>query len=574
MLVFFATHNISAKSLIIMPMGDSNTEGAGKFPGAKGGWRAPLYALLKDGGYNFDFVGGKITNSDTCPDLNHWGKGGWQISDVPATINGRNYVSIQGENRAGLYDEMSDAISTEYFSTDTTKTRNIILLQIGVNDILHQVVDSEYGKFNSDKGIDGLGEGQEYVAEGMIARLNALLQRIDSLATARNLHIEVMLATLCRPTKQWKGDAVSEILIEEVKQYDTHISKVVPAMKFANICLKIVDQTSSTNGKLADGVHPTMEGFTAMAKAWYYAISVTHSNISYGPDEMRNRLDFWQAKGDGPRPLLVNIHGGGWSSGDKSIYFDYKPFLDKGISCVSINYRLTPDNPLPAPVHDAARAIQFLRSKAAEWNIDPDRIALTGGSAGACTSMWILLHEDLANPKSNDPVLRQSTRVCAAAVYAGQTSIEPSVISEWIPSTVPMHNMIPYAVGQQLMETVWTDNRYKSKSHKKLYQELSPINHLDVNDPPLYMEYNRGMKLPAASDGEFIHHPMFGIKMWEKSNTSAKGHECHLRITSTNEYRTTATTIYANGVEFLIDKLLAPSAKIYVGTINRALKYG
>jgi acetyl esterase/lipase len=554
--LIFVLTGASAQTIIIMPMGDSNTEGAGKFQGAKGGWRAPLQTLLKDGGYDFDFVGSKTTEGDNCPDPNHWGKGGWQLSDVPATINGRNYVSIQGENRSGLYDEMSDAISTEYFSTDTTKTRNIILLQIGVNDILHQVVDNEYGKFNSDKGIDGLGEGQEWVAEGMIARLNALLQRIDSLATSRNLHIEVMLATLCRPTKQWKGDAVSDVLIEEVKQYDTHITKVVPTMKFTNIRLRIVDQTSSTNGKLADGVHPSREGFIAMAKAWYYALSITRSNVLYGPDKIRNTIDFWQAPGKGPRPLLVNIHGGGWISGDKSSFFDYKSFLDKGISCASISYRFTPENPLPTPVHDAARAIQFLRSKAAEWNIDPDRIALTGGSAGACTSMWILLHEDLANPKSNDPVLRQSTRVCAAAVYAGQTSIEPAVISEWIPSTVPMHNMIPFAVGQQSMENVWTDNRYKKKSYKKLYQEFSPINHLDVNDPPLYMEYNRGMKLPAASDGESIHHPMFGVKMWEKSNTKATGHECHLRITSTNEYMKTTTTSYANGVEFLIDKLV------------------
>lgn len=556
--LMFLITSVSAQTLIIMPMGDSNTEGAGGFPGARGSWRAPLYTFLKDGGFHFDFVGGKTTEGDTCPDPDHWGKGGWQISDAPATIHGRNYISIQGENRSGLYDEMSDAISTDYFSSDTINTRNIILLQIGVNDILHQVADSEHGKFNSDKGNDGQGEGQEWVAEGMIARLNALLQRIDSLAAARNFRIEVMLGTLCRPTKQWKGDAVSDVLLAQVKQYDTHISKVIPTMKFSSIRVKPVDQTGSTNGKLNDGVHPTIEGFIAMAKAWYNAITVTHSNVLYGTDKVRNRLDFWQAPGYGPRPLLVNIHGGGWITGDKNGYFDYMPFLDKGISCASINYRLTPDNPLPIPVHDAARAIQFLRSKAEEWNIDPDRIALIGGSAGACTSMWLLLHDDLADPNSKDPVLQQSTRVCAAAAYAGQTSIDPPVINEWIPSTAPMHNMIPFSVGQQSMATVWPHAHYESK-YKATYQEFSPINHLDSNDPPLFMEYNRDMKLPARSDGDFIHHPMFGVKMWEKSNTEAVGHECHLRITSTDEYKSTTAKSYASGVEFLIDKLLLPT---------------
>lgn len=56
---------------------------------------------------------------------------------------------------------MSNAISTTYFSTDTSTTRNIILLQIGINDVLHQVVDSSRGRFNSDTNNDGQGEGQE-----------------------------------------------------------------------------------------------------------------------------------------------------------------------------------------------------------------------------------------------------------------------------------------------------------------------------------------------------------------------------------------------------------------------------
>ena len=88
-----------------------------------------------------------------------------------------------------------------------------------------------------------------------------------------------------------------------------------------------------------------------------------------------------------------------------------KPFLDQGVSYAAINYRLTGVAPLPAPVHDAARAIQFLRAQAEKWNINADRIALTGGSAGACTSMWILLHDDLADPQAKDPVLQQSARV-------------------------------------------------------------------------------------------------------------------------------------------------------------------
>ena len=548
--------NTAAQSLRIMPMGDSITQGT-----VPGGYRLPLYNLLQGGGYTFDFVGNKTQSGDTCPDTNHWGQGGWQISDTPATIDGRSYVSIQGENRSGIYDEMSNAISTTYFSTNTATTRNIILLQIGINDVLHQVVDSGYGSFNSDAGNNGFGEGQEWVAEGMIARLQALLNSINSLATSRNLRIEVILGSLCQLTKEWKGDPISDVLLGEVREYNNFIRSVIPTMVFSNISVKTVDQFSPTSGKLGDGLHPNSDGYAAMAQAWCNAITVTHSDVAYGPDKIRNSLDFWQAPGSGARPLLVNIHGGGWTTGDKNTYFNYKPFLEKGISCASINYRFTPDNPLPAPVHDAARAIQFLRSKAAEWNIDPNRIALTGSSAGACTAMWLLLHKDLADPDATDPVLRQASRVCATYASAGQTSIDPPVISNWIPSSVPLHNMVPYAVGQTSMATVWPHANYESK-YQAIYEEFSPINHLDANDPPLYLEYNRSMKLPANSDGDAIHHPMFGVRMWEQSNTTAAGHECHLRFINSNkvaEYRKTTAAGYASGEEFLLAKLLAPN---------------
>jgi len=210
---------------------------------------------------------------------------------------------------------------------------------------------------------------------------------------------------------------------------------------------------------------------TAWSTVSAQELQPTHAEVSYGP-HARNVLDFWQAPGDGPKPLLVFIHGGGWVGGDKRQQpANLQPYLRQGISCASINYRLTGEAPLPAPVHDAARAIQFLRSKAPEWNIDKTRIALTGGSAGACTSMWLLLHDDLADPQSPDPVLRESTRVTAAAVSAGQTSIDPKVIEPWLGPNVLKHRMIWMAVGEPTMEEALKNY----EQHKSLYAEFSPI---------------------------------------------------------------------------------------------------
>ncbi len=276
------------------------------------------------------------------------------------------------------------------------------------------------------------------------------------------------------------------------------------------------------------------------------AIPPTLPDIPYGPDE-RHRIDLWLAEGEGPRPLLVYIHGGGWTTGDKSLRGpDLKPFLDRGISCAAINYRLTGAAPLPAPVHDAARAIQFIKFWAREWNLNPERIALTGGSAGACTSMWLLCHDDLADPKSPDPILQQSTRVAAAAVSAGQTSIDPTVIEDWLGPKVLEHRMIWTSVGAANM----AEARSNDAKYRALYVEFSPFNHLSAGDPPLLMTYGNDMTLPSKNGGHGIHHPVYGIKMKEKAD--AAGVECHLLIPGVSD-----SPDFASANEFLFAKLLA-----------------
>ncbi len=149
------------------------------------------------------------------------------------------------------------------------------------------------------------------------------------------------------------------------------------------------------------------------------------ADFEYAHDSERQRFDFWQAKSDKPTPVVLLIHGGGWMGGDKSRYrtAQIQPFLDAGISVAAINYRFIPqameqniEPPVKAPLTDAARALQTIRSKAKEWNIDPTRVGSTGSSAGACTSLWLALHDNLAKPDSSNPIERESTRLTCAAV--------------------------------------------------------------------------------------------------------------------------------------------------------------
>lgn len=281
----------------------------------------------------------------------------------------------------------------------------------------------------------------------------------------------------------------------------------------------------------------------ANEKPGAFTIQPTQVNVTYGPND-RNVLDFWPAKSDTPTPLVIFIHGGGWAGGDKSSVTDkiLKPLLDAGISVASVNYRYTPQNILPAPVHDAARAVQFLRSKAVEWNLDPKKFAAYGVSAGGCTTLWLATHDDLAKPNSSDSVEKESSRLQAAVAISGQTSIEPEVAIEWVGPLVMNHGMIRRAV---LIRNV---DELKSKPQlAKLLKEFSPVNHLSKDDPPMFLAYPSVGPFPAPDAGSAIHHANFGIKFKEKAD--AVGAPCILRI----EDKADASTLTAEA--FLIETL-------------------
>jgi acetyl esterase/lipase len=245
------------------------------------------------------------------------------------------------------------------------------------------------------------------------------------------------------------------------------------------------------------------------------AIKPTAESVSYGTHE-RNVLDFWQAKSDKPTPLVFCIHGGGWNGGDKSSYFaGVKNYLDNGISVVTINYRLIPQAnaqkvtpPVKAPLEDAARALQFVRSKAKDWNLDKQKIGATGGSAGGCSSLWLAFHDDMANPKSDDPVLRESTRLYCAAVNGAQVSLDPKVTREWLPN----YTYGAHAFGMKSLDEV-------EKNREKLadwIKEYSPITHVTKDDPPIGLYYGgvKGAKL-GEEHPDPTHSPILGLMLAE-----------------------------------------------------------
>jgi acetyl esterase/lipase len=286
----------------------------------------------------------------------------------------------------------------------------------------------------------------------------------------------------------------------------------------------------------------------------------TVADFVYGQDSERQKFDFWQAKSDKPTPLVLLIHGGGWVNGDKTSYGTsaIQPYLDAGISVAALNYRFIAqamdqkvDPPVKACLHDAARALQTLRSKAKEWNLDPKRVGSTGGSAGACTSLWLALHDDLADPKSSDPVARESSRLTCAAVNGAQTSLDPQQLREWIPNAIYGGHAFGFAKqGRSRAEEfdLLIANREKVMP---LIKEYSPIELVTKDDPPIYLDYPNQKAAPMVGQKEAdpTHSAMYGVKLAEKM--AATGIEAVLAYPGHQDDK------YGSITKFLITKLKA-----------------
>jgi hypothetical protein len=246
------------------------------------------------------------------------------------------------------------------------------------------------------------------------------------------------------------------------------------------------------------------------------------ANVSYGPHE-RNVMDVWKAKSDQPTPLLVFIHGGGFRGGSKEALPAYllNGCLASGISVAAINYRLSPEFKFPDHYMDCARAIQFARSKAQEWNLDKARVAASGASAGAGTSLWIGFHDDMADANSSDPVLRESTRLSCMVVFGAQSSYDPRFIKKLVGGRAHEHIALPGFYGLKPED-------FDTEKAGKLFDAAAAINYLTKDDPPVYAFYNEPRQLPDnPKAGQGIHSIKFGTYMKEKMDPL--GIECVVR---------------------------------------------
>lgn len=297
------------------------------------------------------------------------------------------------------------------------------------------------------------------------------------------------------------------------------------------------------------------QNFTAKADA----TPPTFVDVAYGP-HFRQTLDVWLPKSAKPAPVVFYIHGGGWNAQDKTDihqHLDVRTFLDAGIAVASINYRFLADAnaahivpPLQWPMQDAARALQFVRSKASVWHLDKAHVAACGVSAGGCASLWLAMHDDMADVSATDPIAHESTRVFCAAVKAPVVSLDPKQLREWIPNS----EFGAHAFGFAELSRAASFGPFLAGRDSLLPQieRYSPIAHATKDDPPVFVEFPRQDKppVPGEAQSDPTHSAVSGLMLAQKLQS--------LGVKVEFRYRSDGKSGHAGMQAYLSDVLLQP----------------
>ncbi len=216
----------------------------------------------------------------------------------------------------------------------------------------------------------------------------------------------------------------------------------------------------------------------------------TFANERYGVDHPRQVLDVWRIPGvTEPRPCILWIHGGGWSSGDKSSGGRWVAALRAaGFVSASTNYRLSGDSTHPAMIHDCKAAVRHLRANAARYGIDPARIGVWGSSAGGHLAALVGTSGDVSTLEGAvGTALGRSSRVQAACDFFGPTNFLEPWHTECTSAESRMTGVCIAELLAHLGEPGWEDEEAQVRS-------AMPLTFVSTDDPPFYVWH-------GASDG-------------------------------------------------------------------------
>lgn len=152
-------------------------------------------------------------------------------------------------------------------------------------------------------------------------------------------------------------------------------------------------------------------------------------DVVYGhKDGMALTFDVFKPKKDANGAGILYMVSGGWYSGWSAPNAgSWKAFLDEGFTVFAVRHGSSPRYNIPEIIPDVRRSVRFIRLNAAKFGVDPERLGVTGASAGGHLSLMLGTTSDAGDPNAKDEVLRASDRVTAVVDYCGPTELGPWV---------------------------------------------------------------------------------------------------------------------------------------------------
>ena len=245
-----------------------------------------------------------------------------------------------------------------------------------------------------------------------------------------------------------------------------------------------------------------------------------YKNISYGPDR-KNTLDLWIADSKSNSPFVIYIHGGGFGAGSKNAAYSknnfkrVKKLLKNNISFATIDYSFKNNEDfLFSSLNDAKRALQFLRFNSEKYNLLKDKVALMGSSAGATSSLWIGLQDDMSDKNSPDPILRESTKVSCIVGMAAAHSLN---LNRW-KNMADVDEVYLKSIFKKYLGKMDAEKWIQRSFDENYISEVDFFEKMDANDPPIFI-FNPGKNRKPKNIADFHHNPLHAKVLKERADS-------------------------------------------------------
>ncbi len=263
-------------------------------------------------------------------------------------------------------------------------------------------------------------------------------------------------------------------------------------------------------------------------------------NIAYD-NKARTQFDiWWLPESSTPTGLVIYVHGGGFTSGGKDYVYDeqkggkwdfpsdIKRFLNQGVAFATVQYTLleppvTEQEGIKKPMNDVRRALQYIRSRAEDFNLDKEKVVLAGNSAGAGTSLWIAFNNDMADTRNSDPVLQESTRVKGVAVRETQSSYD--IEDRWINDV-----FVDYGITwnefldsnlSKIAQTYGVSSleEYNTPEIDTYRDEVDMLSLFTADDPAIWVDNTRRDVVEPTTDEIANHHAFHARELKERADS-------------------------------------------------------